>query len=87
MSSNFTIHGLHGYDSTDSATRLGWQVAQRVQYIVSQVARQKAGESPDDIARELHTRLRRLGVVPNKREVDAYADQISALPGRNAPPT
>jgi hypothetical protein len=81
MSSRFTINGLSGLDSSDSsATRLGHQIAQRVQYIVNQVARQKAGAPADEIALELHGRLRRMGVVPNKRELAEYAERIAALP-------
>ncbi|MFI5955783.1 hypothetical protein [Cryptosporangium sp. NPDC051539] len=80
MSSRFTISGL-GLNASDStATRVGWQIAQRVEYIVNQVARQKAGAPADEIAQELHGRLRRMGVVPNVRELNEYADRISNLP-------
>ncbi|SHN48000.1 hypothetical protein [Cryptosporangium aurantiacum] len=86
MSSHFTINGLSSLDSSESsATRLGWQIAQRVQYIVNQVARQKAGAPADEIALELHGRLRRMGVVPNMRELNAYADHIAALPPGSKP--
>jgi hypothetical protein len=74
------ISGLSGLDSGEtSAQRLGWQVAQRVQYIVNAVARTKAGQPADEVAQELQSRLRRMGVVPNARELNQYAEKISAL--------
>ena len=74
------INGLDGLDASDSsATRLSVQIAQRVQYIVHQVAREKAGEPADEVALEIQGRLRRMGVVPNTREVNQYADKISGL--------
>ena len=80
MSTNIRINGLGGLDSSDSsATRLGLQVAQRVQYIVNQVAREKAGRPADEVALEIQGRLRRMGVVPNTREVNQYADKIAGL--------
>ncbi|TQS41801.1 hypothetical protein [Cryptosporangium phraense] len=80
MSSRFSISGLSFNASDSSATRLGWQIAQRVEFVVSQVARQKAGAPADEIAQELHGRLRRMGVVPNVRELNEYADRIANLP-------
>jgi hypothetical protein len=55
------------------------QLAQRVQYVVSQVARKRAGDPADDIALELQTRLRRMGIVPNTRDVNQYAEKIAGL--------
>jgi hypothetical protein len=79
MSANFSINGLGLNASDTAASRLGWQIAQRVQFIVNQLARQKAGEPADEIARELQGRLRRLGVIPNAREINAYATKIAGL--------
>lgn len=78
--SGMRINGLGGLDSSEgSVARLGMQLAQRVQYIVDQVARKRAGDPADDIALELQTRLRRMGIIPNTRDVNQYAEKIAAL--------
>lgn len=65
---------------TASSRSAGWQVVQRIQYVVSQVAAACAGLPPSEVAQELARRLRGLGVSPNQREIQRYAQSIAELP-------
>jgi hypothetical protein len=58
----------------------GWQAAQRVQFVVAQVALTCAGLPQSEVADVLARRLRGMGVMPNPREVQRYAEAIAALP-------
>jgi hypothetical protein len=68
--------------SFDSAGRrpVGWQVQQRVDMVVNRLLLTHRGLPEEDVAQALAESLRRLGVVPNKRQVAAYAAQIAELP-------
>lgn len=57
----------------------GWQVQQRVDVVVNRVLRTHRGLPVDEVDRALRQGLLAFGVVPNKRQVAAYAAQISAL--------
>ena len=67
------------FDTASSRTP-GWQVAQRVQYVVSQVTDVCAGMPESEVARVLTQRLRGIGVSPNDRDVQRYAQAIADLP-------
>jgi len=60
----------------------GLQVAQRIQYAVTQVINSHSGFPEVEVARVLHERIRGLGVNPNAREVKHLAEVIAALPKR-----
>ncbi|WP_035856397.1 hypothetical protein [Cryptosporangium arvum] len=81
MTSHFSITGLSGATVENSPTVLGWQLAQRIQLTVKQVAKQKPDASVDELARELDIRLRRFGVVMTPKELREHANSISATPG------
>jgi len=57
----------------------GWQVAARVQYVIAQVAMSFAGYPQDEIAQVLMQRMRGIGVPPNERDVQRFAQSIAAL--------
>ena len=77
MSSRFTISGLSGSHRENSSTLVSWQLAQRVQLVLSQIAKQKAGAPEAEIVRELNVRLRRLGVVLSPYELREHASRIA----------
>jgi uncharacterized protein YpuA (DUF1002 family) len=56
------------------------QVAQRLQYVVAQVATSHAGSPEQEVAKILSERLRGLGVNPNAREVHQIAESIAKMP-------
>ena len=58
----------------------GWQVVQRIQFAVTQVAAACAGLPESEVAQELSRRLRGLGVNPNQREIQRNAQSIAQLP-------
>ncbi|MEU4558035.1 hypothetical protein AB0F72_06580 [Actinoplanes sp. NPDC023936] len=58
----------------------GWQVQLRVDYVVNQVMKTHRGQSEDVIKQAIQDQLRVYGVVPNKRQINQYAQAISALP-------
>ena len=58
---------------------VGWQVAARVEYVVAQVAMSFAGYPQDEVAQVLAQRLRGMGVPPNARDVQRFAQSIAAL--------
>jgi hypothetical protein len=57
-----------------------WQVAQRVQFVVAQVAKALAGQPPLEVAQAITTRLRGMGVTPIPNDVLRYAQAIAQLP-------
>jgi hypothetical protein len=57
-----------------------WQVAQRVQFVVAQIAKSLAGQPPLEVAQEITTRLRGMGVTPIPNDVQRYALAIAQLP-------
>jgi hypothetical protein len=59
----------------------GWQAQLRVDYVVNKVAQTHRGQSEDQVKQALQDQLRVFGVVPNKRQMDVYAQAIAALPG------
>ncbi|OLB78136.1 MAG: hypothetical protein AUI14_14290 [Actinobacteria bacterium 13_2_20CM_2_71_6] len=59
----------------------GWQAAQRVQYVVAQVAVACAGHPKSEVAEVLAQRLNGIGVNPTRREIERYAQAIAELPG------
>ncbi|MFG1924701.1 hypothetical protein [Cryptosporangium sp. NPDC048952] len=81
MTSQFGITGLSSANRENSSTLLGWQLAQRIQLTVNQVARLKRDAPVEEIVRELDVRLRRFGVFMTARELTDYATGISETPG------
>jgi hypothetical protein len=65
----------------DSAGRrpAGWQVQQRVDMVVNRLLLTHRGRPEEDITQALTQSLRSMGVVPNRRQVAAYAAQIAEL--------
>jgi len=64
----------------------GWQVAQRIQYVVAQVADAYAGLPLNEVTDALARRLRGLGVNVTDRDVQRYAQAIAELPRRAGAP-
>ncbi len=75
--------------SLDSLTTrpLGWQVTQRIEFVVQQVIHSHRGRANEEIADELVRRLRGLGVVPVPKAVERIAENIAALPPVTARPS
>ena len=68
------------FDTDTTRRPVGWQVQQRVDMVVSRVVVTHRGRSEEDVARALAQSLRSMGVVPNNRQLAAYAAQIAELP-------
>jgi hypothetical protein len=66
----------------DTAGRreIGWQVQQRVDLVVNRLLQTHRGQPEEDVRDALTKSLRSMGVVPNARQVQAYAAQIAELP-------
>jgi hypothetical protein len=60
--------------------RSDWQIMQRVQFVVAQVAKSLAGQPPLEVAQAITTRLRGMGVVPIPDDVQRYAEAIAQMP-------
>lgn len=67
-------------DSDNTRRPPGWQVQQRVDMVVNRLLMTHRGRPEEDVAQALAQSLRSMGVVPNKRQVAAYAAQIAELP-------
>ena len=59
---------------------IGWQVQQRVDLVVNRILQTHRGLPEEDVAQALRQSLRSMGVVPNGRQILAYAAQIAELP-------
>jgi hypothetical protein len=68
--------------SFDSAGRrpVGWQMQQRVDFVVNRVMQTHRGRSEESVAQAIQDQLRSFGVVPNARQIQQYAMAISQLP-------
>jgi hypothetical protein len=58
---------------------IGWQVQQRVDLVVNRILQTHRGLPEEDVAQALRQSLRSMGVVPNGRQILAYASQIAEL--------
>ncbi|GAA0809969.1 hypothetical protein [Spirilliplanes yamanashiensis] len=68
------------FDTSSAPGPAGWQVQQRVDMVVNRILTTHRGLPEEDVAHAIAQSLRSLGVVPNKRQVAAYAAQIAGLP-------
>jgi hypothetical protein len=70
------------FASATSASRrpVGWQTQMRVDYVVNRVMQTHRGLSEDEVAQAIKDELRKVGVVPNGRKIQEYAQAISLLP-------
>jgi len=63
-----------------SSSVYGTQIAQRIQYVVTQVMNTNAGAPVAEVSRILTHRLRGMGVNPSTRAVQQLAEIIARLP-------
>jgi hypothetical protein len=67
--------------SFESADRrpVGWQVQQRVDFVVNRLMQTHRGQPEEQILDALRSGLRTAGVVPNMRQIQQYASLIAEL--------